>query len=151
MECNTRGEVNPQHIDPIISHRFVRKNAAFYQISSWHLGLIECLWWQEKLDVFAQSGFKKMFFSSDLSVQYMIYLSALRSPKSCTSSAHSLRLCERTMLQCSELRGEECDNRMELREKLLHLRPRGMHQKMGWSRAFVHSGLAMTNSGRPML
>lgn len=33
------------------------------------------------------------------------------------------------MLQCSEFRGEECDNRMELWEKLLHLRPQGMRQR----------------------
>lgn len=45
----------------------------------------------------------------------------------------SLCLCERTMLQCSEFRGEECDNRMELWEELLHLRPQGMHQR--WAEA----------------
>lgn len=37
------------------------------------------------------------------------------------------------MLQWSELIGEECDNRMELREKLLHLRPQGMWQR--WAEA----------------
>lgn len=45
----------------------------------------------------------------------------------------SVRLCERTMLQCNEVIGEECDNRMELLEKLLHLRPQGMHQR--WAEA----------------
>lgn len=57
-----------------------------------------------------------------------------------TLAAWSARLCEGTMLQCSDLRGEECDNRMKLPEKSLHWRPRGMQLRWGWSGAFVHSG-----------
>lgn len=51
------------------------------------------------------------------------------------SSVHSASfcLCERTVLSSHDFSGEECSNRMELEEKLLHLRPQGMHQR--WAEA----------------
>lgn len=64
---------------------------------------------------------------------FIFQLSAAQSLAMSSAYSVSVRLCEWTMLQCNEVRGEECDNRMELLEKLLHLRPQGMHQR--WAEA----------------
>lgn len=115
-------------------------NAAFHLISAWHLGLIEYPWWRDDLGPHSSVWCGR---SELLRNSFKMILLSVRSsqPEVCLqcrqpTQSHSASASE----QCSEFRGEECDNRMELREKLLHLRPQGMHQRWGWSGAFAHSG-----------
>lgn len=138
-------------------------HAALYPISSWHLGLIECLWLQDGrgshsfLCALPSKQLRNLFRCFCVCMRVcvraheVIYLPAPHRPgvlqcRQLTPSSSAS--AEWTMLQCSELTGQECDKQNGIAAEIIAFETARNVAETGWKQTICSQRLGMRSGGR---